>query len=51
MLAGAGRLLEVHAEDRESTAVAWVPVPEVDALVLHPGFAASWPVVRGLLPR
>lgn len=51
VLAGAGRLLEVHAEDRESTAVAWVPVADVELLDLHPGFAASWPVVRGLLPQ
>ncbi|MCW2667857.1 MAG: 8-oxo-dGTP diphosphatase [Frankiales bacterium] len=50
VLAAAPRLLEVHAEDRESTAVAWVPVPDVELLDLHPGFAASWPVVRDLLP-
>lgn len=49
VLARAPRLLEVHAEDRESTAVAWVPVEEVDRLVLHPGFAATWPQVSRLL--
>ena len=46
----ADRLLEVHAEDRESTAVAWVPVDAVPAYVLHPGLARTWPVVAALLP-
>jgi 8-oxo-dGTP diphosphatase len=48
VLAEADRQLEVHAEDRESTAVAWVPVEEVTDRPLHPGFAASWPQVRAL---
>jgi hypothetical protein len=26
--------------------VRWVPADEVVALPLHPGFAATWPVVR-----
>jgi len=30
----------------ESDAVRWVPVDEVDALPLHPGFARSWPLLR-----
>ncbi len=51
VLARAPRLLEVHALDRESTAVAWVAVDDVEHLVLHPGFAASWPAVRGQLLR
>ncbi len=51
VLATAPRLLEVHAEDRESTAVAWVPLEEVDRLVLHPGFAATWPQVRDLVAQ
>jgi 8-oxo-dGTP pyrophosphatase MutT (NUDIX family) len=37
--------------DPESRALAWVPIAEVDALPLHPGFAASWPVLRGALDR
>lgn len=49
VLARADRLLEVHSLDRESTAVAWVPLEEVTARELHPGFAASWPAVRALL--
>lgn len=49
VLARAARLLEVHALDRESTAVAWVPLADVAGLVLHPGFAASWPAVSARL--
>lgn len=30
----------------ESEAVAWVPVGDVDAYPLHPGFAAAWPHIR-----
>jgi 8-oxo-dGTP diphosphatase len=32
--------------DPESIAVRWVRTTEVDALPLHPGFAASWPELR-----
>lgn len=35
--------------DPESVALEWVPVDAVDALPLHPGFAASWPSLRALL--
>ena len=35
--------------DTESVALAWVPLAEVDALPLHPGFAASWTTLRELL--
>ena len=35
--------------DAESEALAWVAVADVDALPLHPGFAASWPDLRLLL--
>lgn len=33
----------------ESSAVAWVDVDGVGSLRLHPGFAASWPAMRGRL--
>ncbi len=36
--------------DAESEALNWVPTDEVDALPLHPGFAASWPELRAKLP-
>jgi len=32
--------------DPESLGLAWVPVGEIDALPLHPGFAQSWPELR-----
>lgn len=35
--------------DPESVALEWVPVAEVDARPLHPGFAAAWPSLRALL--
>jgi len=35
--------------DAESEALAWVPIADVDALPLHPGFAASWPELRAQL--
>lgn len=35
--------------DPESLALAWVPVAEVDAYPLHPGFADSWSGLRSLL--
>jgi 8-oxo-dGTP diphosphatase len=37
--------------DPESVALAWVPVDEVDALPLHPGFAASWGFLRTALSQ
>ena len=37
--------------DPESLELAWVPIDDVAKLPLHPGFAASWPLLRGLLPR
>lgn len=35
--------------DPESIELRWVALDEVDALPLHPGFAASWPELRELL--
>ena len=32
--------------DRESAELRWVPVDEVAAMPLHPGFAAAWPALR-----
>jgi 8-oxo-dGTP diphosphatase len=32
----------------ETDAVKWVPIPEVDDLPLHAGFAAAWPFVRDI---
>ncbi len=46
VVARAESLLTVHALDRESTDVRWVPLEDVADLVLHPGFAGSWPLLR-----
>lgn len=35
--------------DPESVALEWVPIDEVEARPLHPGFAGSWPELRRLL--
>lgn len=40
---------EATISDPESLDLAWVPVDEVTRLPLHPGFAASWGRLRGLL--
>lgn len=33
----------------ETDDVRWVPIDEVDALPLHPGFAAAWPFLREIV--
>ena len=43
------RPFEPVISDPESRELAWVPVGDVDAYPLHPGFAASWEGLRGLL--
>lgn len=40
------RLFAPIVADAESVALRWVPIAEVDALPLHPGFADSWPALR-----
>lgn len=35
--------------DPESVALEWVPIDEVDARPLHPGFGSAWPTLRSLL--
>lgn len=35
--------------DQESIALRWVSADAVTALALHPGFASSWPALRGRL--
>ncbi|GAA1933304.1 NUDIX domain-containing protein [Microbacterium aoyamense] len=43
------RPFEPTISDPESRALAWVPLDEVDERPLHPGFAASWRQLRGVL--
>lgn len=51
VLAAATAALEPRPSGGESLDVAWVAIDEVAALPLHPGFAASWPLLReALLP-
>lgn len=35
----------VRPRNHESIRLDWVPVPSVTALALHPGFAATWPLL------
>ena len=43
VLAEARAPFTVRADDDETDEVAWVPLPEVKQLDLHPGLAAQWP--------
>jgi len=49
VIASAPGTLPVRAVSSETSQAAWVPVEDVDALALHPGFAARWPVLREAL--
>jgi 8-oxo-dGTP pyrophosphatase MutT (NUDIX family) len=51
ILAQAAEPFRVYSDAYESDEVLWLPTDQVDRLDLHPGFAASWPVLReALLP-
>jgi 8-oxo-dGTP pyrophosphatase MutT (NUDIX family) len=49
VLAQAAEPLRVRADGYESDEAVWRPAGEVDRIDLHPGFAASWPVLRAAL--
>jgi hypothetical protein len=49
ILAQAAEPFRVYSDAYESDEVLWLPVGQVDQLDLHPGFAASWPVLREAL--
>jgi hypothetical protein len=40
------RPFEPVIADRESLALSWIPIDQVDDLPLHPGFGTSWPALR-----
>ncbi len=40
---------EPVVNDHESADVQWIAVEQVDDLPLHPGFANSWPNLRGII--
>lgn len=47
VLADTSEPFTAAATGRESDEVRWVPEGQLDTLILHPGFAASWPLLRG----
>ena len=49
VLAQAAEPLRVVSDSYESDEAVWLPAGEIDGLDLHPGFAASWPVLREAL--
>lgn len=49
VVATAVRPFEARIGDAESVELRWIQPSEIGALPLHPGFAASWPMLRGLV--
>jgi 8-oxo-dGTP pyrophosphatase MutT (NUDIX family) len=49
LVASASSPFGVSASSHEAPEVAWVTAENVDSLPLHPGFAQTWPVIRGAL--
>src|SRR5450756_2460974 len=49
VVAGTAIRLDVAPANSESLALRWVPEPEVAALRLHPGLAATWPQLMSCL--
>src|SRR5580693_7689672 len=49
ILAQAAAAFRVYSDAYESDEVEWLPAGQVDRRDLHPGFAASWPVLRAAL--
>jgi 8-oxo-dGTP pyrophosphatase MutT (NUDIX family) len=50
VVASAVTQLRLLPRSAESDAVRWVPLGQVDALSLHPGFAGTWPLLRDVGP-
>jgi 8-oxo-dGTP diphosphatase len=49
VLAAAAEPFAVRSDDDETDEVAWVAMPQVAGLGLHPGFAVHWPELRAEL--
>lgn len=49
MVAAADSPFPVYPASMETAQARWVPVAEVGSLRLHPGFAATWPILREAL--
>jgi 8-oxo-dGTP diphosphatase len=45
VIASTDRPLDAEPRGHETAEMRWVPESEVDNLPLHPGFAATWPIV------
>jgi ADP-ribose pyrophosphatase YjhB (NUDIX family) len=50
VIASAGQRVAAEPRGHESAEMRWVAITEVEALPLHPGFAATWPVISSLPP-
>jgi 8-oxo-dGTP diphosphatase len=50
VVASAVTEIALRPRSDESDAVCWVPLAQVDALDLHPGFAGTWPLLREVGP-
>jgi 8-oxo-dGTP pyrophosphatase MutT (NUDIX family) len=46
VLAQAAERLRVRSDSYETDEAVWLPAGQVDQLDLHPGFAATWPLLR-----
>ncbi len=51
LVAAAAAAFGVRVVGGEAAEVAWVPVSQVGALPLHPGFAETWPAIRGAMAQ
>ncbi|MFI6297665.1 NUDIX domain-containing protein [Nonomuraea sp. NPDC050790] len=49
VIAEAGALLAAAPANSESSELLWLPLPEIAARKLHPGFAETWAEVQGVL--
>ncbi|MFD9944571.1 NUDIX domain-containing protein [Nonomuraea sp. NPDC059023] len=49
VIAEAGALLDAAPANSESSELLWLPLPEIAARKLHPGFAETWDEVQGVL--
>ncbi|MEU6723501.1 NUDIX domain-containing protein [Nonomuraea wenchangensis] len=49
VIAETAELLAAAPANQESTELRWVALPEIAARELHPGFAATWGTIQGML--
>ncbi len=51
LVAAAAAAFGVQVVGGEAAEAAWVPVSRVETLPLHPGFAETWPTIRGAMTQ